>query len=218
MSYTVDKISDRIWELRCDLIPGCLTNSYVIQADKATYLIDSGLGSATAIEMSKLITAGKPVYLINTHYHWDHIWGNAFFANAMVVCHERCVRNVVANWDAMIQRNGQYIDGQTAGFDVQLSFADRLTLNEELVLFHTPGHTDDSISVFYKPERALFVGDLIGDDDTELLPSVKDPDHFLASLELCASFDPRLYLSGHNDIKYPGILEQIAKLYNEEGA
>lgn len=218
MSYQLNKISSTIWEVRCDLIPGCLTNSYVISSEKATYLIDSGLGSGTANEMAAFITAGKPVYLINTHGHWDHVWGNAFFKNAQIICHERCAETINRDWNTMLEAKGRFVDGSTQRFDVHISFADRLRLYDELELVYTPGHTDDSIAVYYKPERALFVGDLIGDDDTELLPSVKVPQSFLSSLDTCIQFDPSMYLSGHNDIKGPGIMERIRELFLEDRA
>ena len=30
------------------------------------------------------------IYLINTHQHWDHTWGNQVFSDAVIVGHERC--------------------------------------------------------------------------------------------------------------------------------
>ena len=34
---------------------------------------------------------GVPVrYVINTHYHADHTWGNCFFPGATIIAHERC--------------------------------------------------------------------------------------------------------------------------------
>lgn len=85
-------------------------------------------------------------------------------------------------------------------------------------MIFSPGHTDDSISVFYRKDKALFVGDLIGDDDTELVPSVKDPGNFLASLDRCIAVDPSLYISGHHVIQRKGILERIKELYLEKSA
>lgn len=216
MSYFVKKISASIWEVRCDLIPGCLTNSYVICSSKANYLIDSGLGSRTALEMKKYIDNTKPTYLINTHYHWDHIWGNAYFEDAVIVCHEFCAKNIETNWQSMVESKKQFIDGETRSFEVNITFSAGLTINNELDLVFTPGHTVDSISAFYREDKALFVGDLIGDDDTELVPSVKDPDNFLASLDRCMAMDPVLYISGHHEVQRKGILERIRKLYLEE--
>lgn len=216
MSYFVKKITPSISEVRCALIPGCLTNSYVICSARANYLIDSGLGSGTALEMKKYVDNTKPTYLINTHYHWDHIWGNAYFDNAVVVCHEFCARNIEQHWDGMVESKKQFIDGETKKTDINITFVSGLTINNELDLIFSPGHTDDSISAFYREDKALFVGDLIGDDDTELVPSVKDPDNFLASLEKCIAIDPVLYISGHHEIQHKGIMEKIKEMYLEE--
>ncbi len=45
----------------------------LIETDRAVYLIDSGLGPDQLEPVLKQIT--KPVHLILTHSHWDHIWG-----------------------------------------------------------------------------------------------------------------------------------------------
>ena len=145
MSYFVKKISASIWEVRCDLIPGCLTNSYVICSSKANYLIDSGLGSRTALEMKKYIDNTKPTYLINTHYHWDHIWGNAYFEDAVIVCHEFCAKNIETNWQSMVESKKQFIDGETRSFEVNITFSAGLTINNELDLVFTPGQDRKSV-------------------------------------------------------------------------
>src|SRR3972149_3028521 len=31
-------------------------------------------------------------YVVNTHYHADHAWGNVFFPGAMVLSHKLCYR------------------------------------------------------------------------------------------------------------------------------
>jgi len=34
-------------------------------------------------------------YVINTHYHADHSWGNCFFPGAMVIAHTLCRQQLV---------------------------------------------------------------------------------------------------------------------------
>src|SRR5512138_1888001 len=50
-------------------------------------LPDETLGMREFIEHE----LGVPVhYVINTHYHADHAWGNCFFPGATVIGHARC--------------------------------------------------------------------------------------------------------------------------------
>ena len=43
-------------------------------------------------------------YVINTHYHADHTWGNCFFPGATVVSHSRCR-------ELLIERGAELSDG-----------------------------------------------------------------------------------------------------------
>ena len=50
-------------------------------------LPDETLGMREFIEHE----LGVPVrYVINTHYHADHSWGNCFFPGATIIAHDRC--------------------------------------------------------------------------------------------------------------------------------
>lgn len=213
MSYQVNAVTQFVTEIKCDAIPGCWVNSYVIRSNKFNYIIDSGLGGETAKVMIECVDEAKDTFLINTHYHWDHIWGNYLFADAMAICHEKCEKNINEMWNEMIRNNGKYIDGATEKPIFNLTFSNKIRINNELDLIFTPGHTNDSVSVFYEPDEALFVGDIIGDNDLELIPSIKDPSNFVKSLNICIDYKPKIYLSGHNNIKKYGIIEKIKEMY-----
>lgn len=61
-------------------------NIHLIQGNKFNYIIDTGLGSLNAKFVKEYIQDNqKPIILINTHYHWDHVWGNSFYKECMIV-------------------------------------------------------------------------------------------------------------------------------------
>ncbi len=85
-----------------------------------------------------------------------------------------------------------------------------LNLNDEILLFHSPGHTDDCISAFFLGDKALFVGDNFGDNDTDIIPVLEcDKSVFLSSLKSYQELSPALILSGHNDVRDMALLNRL---------
>ncbi len=209
MGYLHTRVDDTLWEVKTDNIEGCFTRAFVVNTRRANYVIDTLLGGGSVPHLLRHIDPGLPTYVINTHYHWDHVWGNGFFPGAVLVCHERCGENLRNQWDGMLERYGRFVDGEARPTVPNVLIRDGAVLNDELELFHSPGHTDDSISVFYRERNVLFVGDNIGDDDEEIVPSLKAPDRYPGTLEKLLSVDAGLYLSGHNEGKRKDFLRMI---------
>jgi len=42
-------------------------------------------------------------YVINTHYHADHCWGNCFFPGATIIGHERCRELLIKNTPSALE-------------------------------------------------------------------------------------------------------------------
>ena len=59
------------------------TNVYLLIGEERAVLIDTGNGLLQLDEAVSKIT-DKPVFVINTHGHYDHIGGNRFFEEAWV--------------------------------------------------------------------------------------------------------------------------------------
>ena len=51
-------------------------------------------------------------YVINTHYHADHAWGNCFFPGATVVAHAHCRELLEERADDLHQRRRDVTCGQ----------------------------------------------------------------------------------------------------------
>ena len=53
-------------------------NLQLVKGNKYNYIIDTGLGSLSILPVINYIKDDKkPTIVINTHSHWDHIWGNS---------------------------------------------------------------------------------------------------------------------------------------------
>jgi cyclase len=104
-------------------------------------------------------------YVINTHHHADHSWGNCLFPGATVIGHELCRQMLndrsLSALEVASQDNPLY--KQLTIVPPHITFKQgTLTLRvgkKHLQLFCTPGHSDDGISVLVEEDRILFSGD-----------------------------------------------------------
>lgn len=91
--FSVHRLSERVLILTED---SPMENIIVTLASKKGLVVVDVTGSPyTADLMRKIIEKefGRDdfAYIIDTHHHWDHAWGNQAFADAIIVGHERCV-------------------------------------------------------------------------------------------------------------------------------
>lgn len=151
-------------------------NSGVVIGDDAVLVIDTRISAKKAqdfIADIKKIT-DKPIkYVVNTHYHLDHSWGNCEFVKlgAVVIGHEngRLIEPKVKNDIKNITKYGlgltpQDMEDTTASVPT-ITFKDAMLVDLGGVtvslkyLGHT--HTDDSITALVEPDGVLFTGDIM---------------------------------------------------------
>jgi cyclase len=100
--------------------------------------------------------------VINTHHHWDHVFGNAAFPGVDIVAQRACPRLIQAE----LQGGDESVPlppSEGLRFPT-ITFGDRLTYADEgeaVHLIHTPGHTEDSLVVFLAESRLLLGGDTV---------------------------------------------------------
>src|SRR5688500_5723828 len=104
-------------------------------------------------------------YVINTHYHADHTWGNCFFPGATVIAHASCrdllEERGILSLEAAKRQNPAL--RQVKIVLPQMTFAEgELTLRvgkKNLILSLATGHSKDGIAVLVEEDRILFAGD-----------------------------------------------------------
>jgi cyclase len=174
-------------------------------------LPDETLGMREFIEHE----IGVPVrYVINTHYHADHAWGNCFFAGATVVAHARC-RELLAerglpSLEAARKQNAAF--RQVKIVLPQLTFSSgELSLRvgkKNLTLMPAAGHSEDGIAVLVEEDRVLFAGDAFMP-----LPYVVDGDldEIVSSIRRIGRMGLENIVQGHGDIILRGEIEAAVK-------
>lgn len=112
------------WFATRELEPGvwlvaepCHVNSYLVLGTERAALIDSGMGIADIRAIVESLT-DRDVLVVNTHYHWDHVGGNARFDDVAIqelgaeplareVSSERLV-HYVAHTRELLERFGEF--------------------------------------------------------------------------------------------------------------
>ncbi|PMG75926.1 MBL fold metallo-hydrolase [Shewanella sp. 10N.286.51.B7] len=103
------------------------------------------------------IQAGKPKYVINTHYHGDHTGGNAHFGEQGIIFAHH---NVLKRLSAKEGTPKAALPVVTYSKDVSIRFN-----NDTLTLKHMgPGHTDGDSVVFWENDNLVHMGDLFFKD------------------------------------------------------
>jgi glyoxylase-like metal-dependent hydrolase (beta-lactamase superfamily II) len=153
-------------------------NSYLALSDSAAAVIDTGLGGNEKKIVDYASKAGlKPDqlrYIILTHPDPDHSGSAAklkALTGAQVAIHEadaprlsgeKKVKDVKGGMGLLFGLMSPFMRFTPVKPDVVLKDADKLL---DLVVVHTPGHTDGSISL-YREGRAIFVGDALVTDSS----------------------------------------------------
>lgn len=214
--YTVEKIKERILQIRLEVIPGCPTNCFIIQGIKRDYVVDTGFGTETAEIIKQFLSKDKNLLIINTHHHWDHIWGNCGFEDTDIIGHVGIVKRIEEKWDIALERNRRFVCGDVEKRIPNILFDSRVDFYDDgLFLFHSPGHTEEGISIFLKEERVLLAGDNIGDNEEEIIPCLESGEEkYREVLERYISLKPDMVLSGHNNPVGMGFLLKIREELN----
>jgi hydroxyacylglutathione hydrolase len=105
----------------------------------------------------------RPVKLINSHCHIDHILGNNFFVKTYGLtlsanqADEYLIVNAISNAEVF----GLEID-QPPSINVNLNDGDSIRFGKsELNVIHVPGHTPGCIALYSEKEQFVMVGDTL---------------------------------------------------------
>jgi glyoxylase-like metal-dependent hydrolase (beta-lactamase superfamily II) len=95
-----------------------------------------------------------------------------------------------------------------------LVFESELYFPEDKIrIIYTPGHTIDSISVIDEEDKVINVGDNIGDNIEEIVPSIYcEKDLYIDTLLKYREVDFDTCVSGHNVILGKEVIEEILSM------
>jgi cyclase len=153
-------------------------------------------------------------YVINTHYHADHTWGNCFFPGATIISHSLC-RDLLEERGIPALEN---VRKQNPAFRQVKIVLPHLTFNQgtltlrvgkkNLTILPASGHSADGIAVLIEEDRVLFAGDAFMP-----LPYVVDGDaeEMAASIKKIGRMGLENIVQGHGDIILRGEIDAAVK-------
>ncbi|MFF4324373.1 MBL fold metallo-hydrolase [Streptomyces sp. NPDC001568] len=192
----------------------CLNNAGLVTAGGRPLLIDTAATEARAVALKDAIarvTPHAPRFVVNTHPHGDHTFGNRLFADdAVIIAHEA----TRAEMDlAGLHLTGLWPDvcwGDVAVELPGLTFRETLTLHlgdvrAELMYLGT-AHTKNDSVVWLPERRVLFAGDIVMSGATPfcLTGSVSGSLEVIGKLR---ALDPETVVSGHGPVGGAEILD-----------
>ena len=142
-------------------------NTYVVYNEKRQCcIIDPGCYFASEEqELKDFIEKNglQPIYLLNTHCHLDHIFGNCFVAKTFgLLLYLNKLEKPVLDYGPAA---GQLWQLPFDNYDGELQFLDEGDVvkmgEDELRVLFTPGHSPGSISFYCKKDKFVISGDVL---------------------------------------------------------
>lgn len=167
-----DELGDGVFRRRYESLD---LNIGVVVGQQALLLVDSRASHLQADQLREelgTLTCLPVGWVVNTHFHWDHTWGNARFPEAALWGHEQCRAEMVEHGETARQRILESMprEHHPAIEEVEITpptetFASSqlLDLGGRLVelRYHGLAHTNSDIVVRVPDAAVLFTGDLI---------------------------------------------------------
>ncbi|MEL7591100.1 MAG: MBL fold metallo-hydrolase [Anaerolineaceae bacterium] len=210
-----ERVSDNVYWFQSEVYAQVTAGA--VTGPNWAVMIDTLALPEETLEMRDYIetVVGVPVrYVINTHYHADHSWGNCFFPGAAVIAHslarEAMFEKGEASLDTVKKQNATF--KQVKLVPPNLTFSSgSLTLRvgkKTLVMSPAPGHSADGISVLVEEDRVLFAGDAFMP-----LPYMVDgnPDMIAATIKQMGKLGLENIIQGHGDIILRGEIEEATR-------
>jgi glyoxylase-like metal-dependent hydrolase (beta-lactamase superfamily II) len=197
----------------------CYSSVGVIIGDRDVIVVDSltnAVMTQSLLAEIRCVTE-KPIrFLINTHSHFDHVYTNHLFPQAIVISTHRGREETRANHqvqskhDALFARLFPDVDLAGGCYTPQeMSFNGSLTLyqgdREIRVLELGVGHSESDVVVHLPGEKIVFCGDIFM-NGMPPLPGEGRVTQTIAHYKAIEALEAEIYVAGHGD---PGTLADV---------
>ena len=201
--------------------PGGATDAGFIVEEEGVVIIDTLMTTTLAERLLAEVrhVTDKPVrYVVNTHWHGDHLFGNALMPPAPIVAHDTCRDDLFTEWEA----HREFLrDLYPAVYEEwrdlprtppNVTFSDSLTLHLGArpieLRFYGRAHTRGDVAVFMPTEGVLFAGDL---SFHKYIPNARDgfPDAWVRVAERVEQVDCGIIVPGHGPLGPPANLTEM---------
>ena len=200
-------------------------NVGAVIGERGALVIDTRAAPVQGREVAtdlRALTSLPVRWVVNTHYHWDHTFGNQVFRNASIYGHARCRSFLVDNSELAVADALAWLPDMGPDLvDLDISPPDRLVdpsvsidLGGRSVLIEHLGraHTDSDVVVRVSDAPVVFVGDIF---ESGAPPTFGDafPVAWPISAHNVAQPGNTSFVPGHGEAMSPAdILSQLDEL------
>ncbi len=192
--FTVKKIAQGVYAaISHGPTPPAISNSAFIILSDSVLVVDSHMTTkASRALLSEIKKAtDKPVrYLVQTHFHGDHVGGNPVFPDAIdIMAHTRTRAHLSRSNPTGARLPTATVDNGITfhrGREVQVRFSGR-------------GHTDGDLYVWLPKERILIAGDLLFNGYIGFMKDAYISD-WSETLGVLIRLRPRIVVPGHGEV------------------
>jgi cyclase len=205
-------------------------NAGFVTTERGVVVIDTlntpgaGRGLASAI---KARTESPILFVINTHHHYDHVFGNQAF-DAPLVAH----RELPPQLSKAVERDlmplsiaarlsehpeDRWLVDELEVVYPHITFQQHLVLDlapRHIIVEHMGGHTPDSCIVDLPDEGVLFAGDLVFEGRVPYLQQANIADT-LKALRSLEALEERIVIPGHGELCDMGYVTRLREYLEE---
>ena len=188
---------------------------YVVEGDDKVCVIDTMFGFNDIKSFVRSFT-DKPIIVINTHGHGDHILGNAYFDEAYMNPKDLELADLFIKSPEAIAEFEKHGVSMPPFKPVKEGNVFDLG-GKTLEVFELPGHTAGSIVILLKEERILFAGDAINHHLWMMLDGCSSIGDYVQNLDRLMFLEDKAdyilhgHASGFDDISLMRCLRQGAQ-------
>ncbi len=167
----VKRISERVIVLSETLMEN---NVVVVSSKKGLVVVDTTGLPSTMKKMRRMTEQefGRKdfAYIINTHYHWDHTFGNQVFPDAVILGHENCVAGMkrdrgnlplrIEGLKRNVGRQRERLEGLDSSSDEFKNISADIALLEQAIVDYAGGFESDLPDITFSDRMAFDLGDL----------------------------------------------------------
>ena len=206
-----------------------LTNAGIIVGDEGVMIIDSLRVPSFAralIEDVRKITSKPIKYVIDTHSHWDHSWGNEEFPDATIIGHQNC-RAEMLDIEAQELWMNKIVTSKESWSEEARTVTitpPAMTFNSKLSMYFGGrvielryfgrAHTSGDIFIFLPEDKLVFTGDVAQDSGVPFMMDGYMEDWVETGRLLCELPVDR-FISGHGPVGGHEALVEAKDFINE---
>jgi len=152
---------------------GGATDAGFLVENEGVVIIDTLMTRSLAQQLLSEVrrVTDKPVrYVVNTHWHGDHVFGNALMPNAPIIAHDTCREDLFTEWESHREFLKNLYPSMYSEWSELEQTPPNLTFSTALTLhlgprpielhFYGKAHTRGDVAIYLPTEGVLFAGDI----------------------------------------------------------